>query len=595
MLASLLIALASFDGEQVHHSYHPRTWYSDLLAGPAVCSPDGRFLSYTKEGQQVVVELASGEVVPLSERIGWDAVNWVRWAGDGSRLLAIGRDGGVAVDAAFDLQTGERSESGLWEQIFDVLCTSSPERRIVAGRHAGKLGLWLEEKGHAEPTRLTSRARKLAWAVAPDAGMLAVLLQNEKGWADLILADLQTGERRTLLADADASYQPTTMAFTADGSEILLSLVGVQRGSAQDKQDPDSDRDLDIFALDIASATLRSVVGGPGDDLVTGIVGGRLLWTNVITSMRIGIVPAAGGDVTELIGETASYPYWHPDGDRVSAMYGPMTIADWALNWDLGAMGVDSKGRSTGALEALIVGPHEDFALNWSPDGRWMAYHSHRGPKPAMAYSGGGATDDIWMRAADGGPEIQLSRNAGPEVCQPDWSPDGFEVMFVAIDQRAGRFRPVVVEIDPETGARVAQRNFLVPGIDGDVLSAVYSPVGPEVAFEERTRDGTHRLWVVSLESREKRLLAEFEALSEISGIDFGPNGESLLYVALHEEDQQGEHHALFRVATDGDSAPVRLTNVAEEIYTPQASPDGELIAVTIYTHTKSVKSKALE
>ena len=62
------------------------------------------------------------------------------------------------------------------------------------------------------------------------------------------------------------------------------------------------------------------------------------------------------------------------------------------------------------------------------------------------------------------------STNPGGVVCQPDWSPDGLEVMFVAIDPRANRFRPIVIEIDPETRAAVDQRDFLVPGIDGDVL-----------------------------------------------------------------------------------------------------------------------------
>ena len=207
-----------------------------------------------------------------------------------------------------------------------------------------------------------------------------------------------------------------------------------------------------------------------------------------------------------------------------------------------------------------------------------------------MAYRGEGATDDIWLRPAEGGEERRLSKDAGVEVCQPDWSPDGFEVMFVAIDPRTNRFRPVIVEIDPETGVAVDQRTFLVPGIDGDVLSAVYSPTGPEVALEERARDGTHRLWIVSMESREKRLLAEFDALSEISGIDFDPFGESVVYVALVDG-----HHQLFRVRTDGEPKPERLTSVEEEVYVPQVSPDGERVAVTIYTHTKSVRSKTLD
>ena len=62
------------------------------------------------------------------------------------------------------------------------------------------------------------------------------------------------------------------------------------------------------------------------------------------------------------------------------------------------------------------------------------------------------------------------------------------------------------------------------------------------------------------------------------------------MYVALVDG-----HHQLFRVATDGKSEPEQLTSVDEELYAPQVSPDGEHVAVTIYTHTKTVSRKLLK
>ncbi len=588
MLLSLLHLLASRQGEQVLHTYHPRTWYADLLAGPAEVSPDGSWLLYTLEGRPELVELASGEVRPLAERMGWNDVAWARWAGSGARLVTVGRKDGKVGAASFDLSSGERCESDLWAAFDDVLFTSRPGRRIVAGRRDGLDALWLEDAELGEPRALVSGVSPLGWAVSPEATELVFLTQNEAGWVDLEHVELESGARRVLRRNLDASYQPTPLAWWQ--GEILLSLVGATDGTPAAKQDPSAERDLDIFALSLADGSLRCVVDAPGDDLVTGVVEGRLLWTHVDTSMRVARVPSSGGVLVELAGTTASFPSWHPDGDRVAVMYGPMTLADWALNWDLGVVSLDRELRPRGALEPLIVGPHEDFGPRWSPDGRWLAYHSHRSPAPSMAYRGWKATDDIWLRPAAGGRELRLTRDVGFEVCQPDWSPDGCELIFVAVDPRTGRCRPVVVEIDPETGARLEQREFHVPGIEGDVLAAVYSPSAPEVALEERLRDGRRRLWVVEIDARKGRLLAEFEALTEVSGLDFDPLGESVYYVAL-----AGGHHQLFRVRTDGSSEPERLSDVGEELFTPQVSPDGKQMALTVYTHTKTVRSRPLK
>lgn len=590
MLTALFLALPALalGGDRVLHTYHPRTWYSDLLAGPAEVSPDGRFLLYSLEERLFLVELERGEVGPLAARIGWDSVGWARWAGTGARLLVIGKEKGLDGNACLDLVGGGRTASGLWDGIQDVLGTPLPARRVVAARRNGAPALWLDEGAETEPRKLVDGANRLAWAASPEGTRLALLRRNDAGWADLLLVELESGTCRTLRTDLDTSDQPTRMAWWKD--EILASLVGPVHGSPEEKQDPRAARDLDVYAVSAADGALRAVVEGAGDDLVSGVAGGRLFWTNVRTSMRVGLVPGAGGEVREILGETSSLPFWHPDGTRLSAMFGPMSLADWALNWDLGAVRLDADRRPSGPLEPVVVGPHEDFGLTWSPDGRWLAYHSHRSPGPAMGYRSSGATDDLWLRPAAGGAEIRLTRDVGTEVCQPDWSPDGCELVFVALGPRSGRFRAVVVEIDPETGAPLAQRDLVVPGIDGDILAAAYSPTGPEMALEERTRDGRHHLWIVSLETREKRQLAEFEALSEVSGIDFDPSGTSVVYVAL-----VGEHHQLHRVGTDGVSPPERLTDAREELFVPQVSPDGAHVAVTLYTHTKTVLSRSLE
>ena len=160
--------------------------------------------------------------------------------------------------------------------------------------------------------------------------------------------------------------------------------------------------------------------------------------------------------------------------------------------------------------------------------------------------------------------------------------------MFVAMNS-AGVFRPVVVEIDPETGEAQDTREFLVPGITGGVVGAAYSQVGPEVALAETGPGKGVRLWLVSMETLEKRLLAEYEALPLLSGVDLSPDGEWVVYTALVDG-----HHQLFRVSREGGD-PEQLTRMDEEGYSPQVSPDGEHVALTVYRHRKTVLARRLD
>ncbi len=67
------------------------------------------------------------------------------------------------------------------------------------------------------------------------------------------------------------------------------------------------------------------------------------------------------------------------------------------------------------------------------------------------------------------------------------------------------------------------------------------------------------------------------------------PDGKAVAYTGLING-----HHQLFLVCIEAGSKPKQLTHGNEEVYAPQISPDGNLIAVTVYTHTKTVRTLRL-
>ncbi len=83
-------------------------------------------------------------------------------------------------------------------------------------------------------------------------------------------------------------------------------------------------------------------------------------------------------------------------------------------------------------LEQLTFGAYDELAPAWSPDGRYLAFASKRGPDPDRTNN-----YDVWIIQADrGAVPRQLTTHTGPDG-DPDrdqpiaWSPDGHRVAYI--------------------------------------------------------------------------------------------------------------------------------------------------------------------
>ena len=99
-------------------------------------------------------------------------------------------------------------------------------------------------------------------------------------------------------------------------------------------------------------------------------------------------------------------------------------------------------------LEVIAQSDSEDQAMAWSPNGKWIAFHTHRE-----------MSDDVWLRPADGKqPDKRITfLGRGAEVGWPRWSPDGKTVLLEGARKSDGRSVIYAIGVDQETGATTSE------------------------------------------------------------------------------------------------------------------------------------------
>jgi Tol biopolymer transport system component len=566
-------------GSAVIHSHDATTWFEEYFARATSVAPDGRRLVFASRGGVALIDVQHG-ALPMHAWASVDSVTGV----------VIRPTGEVAV-------RGRRGDSSAWYERdrtgalrrIDVPATVVPQWSADGESFAyqdGSDGQWMLHivtRGGRRVLPLARRANDLAWY--PDATSLLVMLPDRDGLSSLHRVNARTGEMSAVAHELDAGVIAPAIAVAPDGRRVYIALAGPGVPQLEERHDPHADRDLDIYEVDVATGLRRVVASTPGDDMAPILSGGSLSWTSIRVDASVVVLPVEGGASHSVI-EGAQSPTWHPNGRQLGYFYGDWRAADWALNWDGGAVQVDSAMRPIAPAGPLIIGYHEDFPPVWSPNGRWIAYHSHRSSRPVVSYAEPGSTDDIYLRAAGASSsgEIRLT-DYGLEAGSPDWSPDGTRLVFTSFD-RALKTRqsfPFMITVDTASGrATSSGRLTLPPEISGAEMVA-WSPAGDEIAIEEAMAPVRHALWVVRTDATAARKLVDYP-MRTYGGLDWTPDGKTLIYSVL-----TGNRMQLFAIPAAGGQ-PRRLTSDGAHILHPQVSPDGRWIAATRLVHTIQVR-----
>lgn len=200
-----------------------------------------------------------------------------------------------------------------------------------------------------------------------------------------------------------------------------------------------------------------------------------------------------------------------------------------------------------------------DTDPDWSPDGRQIVFVSGRDSTPGAQVR----RFEIFLMNADGSGTRRLHETA-ESAWHPRWSPDGRRITFEQLDRGFG-FRPYVMDSD---GSNVQ----LLSAAPGANFSFEWSPDGSRLLFlSNRLPRYWWTMYLVRADgSGEQQLAGDAACINNVGAATWSPDGVSIAYSCDTEPGG-----AIYTIRADGTS-PVRLSAPGNG---PVWSPDARQLA----------------
>jgi Tol biopolymer transport system component len=221
---------------------------------------------------------------------------------------------------------------------------------------------------------------------------------------------------------------------------------------------------------------------------------------------------------------------------------------------DYAIFGADAEGKHVRRLTkekgdpSTLSGLFFQVEPAWSPDGRQIAFASHRD-----------GTSHIYVMQADGTGAKRLT-NSAKDDDHPAWSPDGSRIIF----GREGALYGVPAGGGP---AHRVGRGF------GNAADPTWSPDGKLIAYDYRVPGFSIReLYVMRADGRGKRRVTK---LRQVSGLPaWSPDGRRLAF----QSNVRLGHFEIYTIGVDGKGLR-QVTQSVVDVIQPAWSPDGSELA----------------
>jgi Tol biopolymer transport system component len=529
-------------------------------------SPDGRWLAYS-EGRFLRIVSRDGAPAPVLppgdtqiRRVSWDP-----W----SRLVLT--DGFAGRWGVWDREAGTRRR--LWSAadasaLNDAVWSPDGARiaAIVNGPGGQSLRIVSMDGTTVSATPIAGRA---SWPVWLGASVACIVRSNGRS-----RITIPCGGRPVITEpDADA-YGPIAVS-----PNLRLLYAGLVNASGL----------VDVWELPPAGGRGRqlsfdrtSAATAARDSYAPSVTAdGRLVFASQTYQTHVAVAPAGGGATERVAAFQSETPSWDPTGRWLGVTYGSWRrLVDDAnypdIAQDVGIIELRPGGRpANNVARDVQTSASEDQSLCWSPNGRWIAFHSHKD-----------GSDDIWLRpaAGDAASATRISfLGRGAETGWPRWSPDGRWIIFGGANPATRRAVEYVIGVDQESGAVTETAHELaVRGVGGDFSHGEWIGNDTIVALNEDLA-GTQVIYTVPRAGGEARVVRRFASEHHAPGLAASPDGRDVAFIAPAPDG----YFQVFRMPIAGGT-PVQVTSDPSNKTQPAWSPDGRRIAFTVWTYDMS-------
>jgi Tol biopolymer transport system component len=522
-------------------------------------SPDGKWIAYSEGRFLRARPVDGGPTVEFPP--GNSQIRNLAWSPDSTRIVADGNTT-QASWALYDLPAATRQP--LWPARRDVSrlrqLTWSPDGRTLAGIVNGKEGseLWtIAADGSSEKsTRSDTRIASPAWTPRGELACIATIDGRQR-------VTIPCGGAALPAQPALDAYGP--MAFSPDGSKVYVSLANTT-GT------------VDLWAVPSVSGAAVRLSQFARDAYAPSVASdGSVVFKMQTYRTAVAVAPAAGGPTLPLATFQSETPSWDPTGRLIGITYGTWRrIPDDAkypdIAQDAGIIGSDASKPATRPSEIVHDSSSEDQALCWSPNGKWIAFHSHKEQ-----------SDDLWLRRASGDPQARriTMLGRGAEAGWPRWSRNGRWLTFTGASRQTHRTVIYIVEMNQDTGEVVAPaREVALQGLDIDVFHTEWTDEGNVLVAIAKEDPGRHVIFTLPRDGGPAHVVHRLSSEHDQPGLGASPDGKAVAFVAPAPDG----FFQVFRLPIAG-GAPVQVTDDPSNKTQPAWSPDGQRIAFTVWNY----------